>query len=64
MDTMKKNIIEQLDQIAMQASYAIEARGNLETTGNDGEDFIEVPVWALREMLWKAYERGVADTLD
>ena len=52
---------KKLEQIAMDADFALEKRGGLETRRNDGEDFIELSVWGIREMLRKAYELGKAE---
>ena len=56
METDKK-----LEQIAMKADYVLEQRGGLDTRNNDSEDFIELSVWGIREMLRKAYELGKAE---
>ena len=45
-------------EIAKNHSYAIEERGDLEKRNNDSEDFLEVSVWSLKEMLKEAYELG------
>jgi hypothetical protein len=45
----------------MKADYALEQRGGLDTRSNDTEDFPEVSVWGIREMLRKAYELGKAE---
>ena len=58
---MNKNIEKALEQIAKDADYAIEQRGGLDTRRNDEEDFIELSVWGIREMLRKAYELGKAE---
>ena len=52
---------KKLEQIAMDADFALEQRCGLETRRNDGEDFIELSVWGIREMLRKAYELGKAE---
>lgn len=52
---------KKLEQIAMAADYVLEQRGGLETRNNDTEDFPEVSVWGIREMLRKAYELGKAE---
>ena len=39
---------KKLEQIAMDADFALEQRGGLETRRNDGEDFIELSVWGIR----------------
>ena len=51
-------IDKKLEQIAMDADYTLEKRGGLDTRRNDGEDFVELSVWGIREMLRKAYELG------
>jgi hypothetical protein len=52
---------KKLEQIAMDADFALEQRGGLDTRRNDTEDFIELSVWGIREMLRKAYELGKAE---
>ena len=51
-------IEKQLEEIAMQESWIIKERGGLDTRNNDTEDFPEIPVWAIRKMLRRAYELG------
>ncbi len=53
---MKKELLE----IAKKNSFAIDMRGDLESKGNDGDDFIEVSVWSLEKMLEEAYKAGLA----
>ena len=57
-----KRINDRRDQvlleIAKKHSCAIEERGDLEKRNNDSEDFLEVSVWSLKEMLKEAYELG------
>ena len=45
-------------EIAKKYSMTIEERGDLETRNSDSEDFIEISVWNLKEMLLEAYEKG------
>ena len=45
-------------EIAKKNSCAIEERGDFEKRNNDSEDFLEVSVWSLKEMLKEAYEIG------
>ena len=52
---------KKLEQIAMDADFALELRSGLDTRRNDTEDFIELSVWGIREMLRKAYELGKAE---
>ena len=58
---MNKKLQKQLEKIAMENSYAIEQRGDLETRKSDSEDFLDISVWSLREMLKQAYELGKQD---
>lgn len=55
---MTKAIKKQLLEIAKKASAAIEMRGDLERRCSDEDDFPEVAVWSIEEMLEKAYELG------
>ncbi len=52
----KENL--QLLEIAKKNSYAVENRGDLEKRNNDSEDFLDISVWSLKEMLREAYELG------
>ena len=58
---MNKKLQRKLEKIAMENSYAIEQRGDLETRESDSEDFLDISVWSLREMLKQAYELGKQD---
>lgn len=51
-----KNENLQLLEIAKKHSYAVESRGDLEKRNNDSEDFLDISVWSLKEMLREAYE--------
>ena len=53
-----KNENLQLLEIAKKHSYAVENRGDLEKRNNDSEDFLDISVWSLKEMLREAYELG------
>lgn len=55
---MTKATKKKLLEIAKAASATIEVRGDLERRWSDGEDFIEVAVWSIEDMLEKAYELG------
>lgn len=55
---MNKNIEKALEKIAMEESYAIEARGGLDERWNDEDDFKEISVTSLQRMLERAYELG------
>ena len=52
---------KQLLNIAKELSYTVEMRGDLESRMNDGEDFIDIAVWTLQEMLERAYQLGLSD---
>ena len=52
---------KQLLNIAKELSYTVEMRGDLESRMNDEEDFIDISVWALQEMLERAYQLGLSD---
>lgn len=49
---------KKLEQIAMTADFALKQRGGLDIRRNDSEDFIELSVWGIQDMLRKAYELG------
>lgn len=50
---------KKLLEIAKENSVEIENRGDLKRRYSDSEDFIEVPVWGIEEMLKAAYELGM-----
>lgn len=59
---MKKQEIEKkLLEIAMKRCYSIECRGDLEDHGSDSEDFIEVSVSAIKDIMEQAYELGKSE---
>lgn len=49
---------KQLLDIAKEKSYSIQVRGDLEYRFNDSEDFVEVSVGAIKEIMKAAYELG------
>ena len=53
--------MKQLLNIAKELSYTVEMRGDLESRMNDEEDFIDIAVWTLQEMLERAYQLGLSD---
>lgn len=57
---MNENIKKALEQIAIEESCTIEDRGGLDTRNIDSEDFVEIAVWTIRDMLKRAYELGKA----
>lgn len=62
---MKKNITAKeqkaLLEIAKRLMASVDSRGDLEERGNDGEDFIEVPVWGIQKAMEEAYLLGKAE---
>lgn len=45
-------------EIAKKNFWEVKERGDLEKRNNDSEDFLDISVWALKEMLKEAYELG------
>ena len=54
--TEKENI--ELNKIATRINYTLRERGDLETQNIDDKDFINIPVWEIKEMLKQAYSLG------
>lgn len=52
---MKKDTLKKLEEIVRERFENIKS---LETKGNDSEDFHEISIWGLKEILEKAYELG------
>ena len=52
---------KQLLNIAKELSYTVEMRRDLDSRMNDEEDFIDIAVWTLQEMLERAYQLGLSD---
>ena len=52
---------KQLEKLALETLNSLNGRGNLETKDNDNEDFFEVSIWGLRDLLEKVYELGKQD---
>ena len=51
---------KRLLNIAKELSYTVEMR-DLDSRMNDEEDFIDIAVWTLQEMLERAYQLGLSD---
>ncbi|MCM1440252.1 MAG: hypothetical protein NC131_13780 [Roseburia sp.] len=49
---------KELLKIAKMYSSAVQERGDLEARHSDSEDFIEISVWSLEQMLQQAYKLG------
>ena len=58
MNNIKESTRKELERIAMNASIELKERGGIEDRNNDREDFPEISIWAIREMLEKAYLLG------
>ncbi len=58
MKRLSKKEMEKLVGIAKKHIYPVEARGDLETRGSDGEDFLEVSVRGIKAALEEAYRLG------
>lgn len=56
--SLTKKELAALLNIAKECSAAVDNRGDLAERGCDSEDFIEVSVWGIEEMLRRAYELG------
>ena len=52
---------KKLEQIAMAYSIEILERGGLDTRNNDWEDFPEISIWSIRDILKEAYKAGLED---
>lgn len=55
---ISKKTLRALEQIAMNASVALEWRGGIEGRGCDGEDFQDISVLSIQRMLEQAYLLG------
>lgn len=55
---INKTTEKELLKIAKRYSATVEQRGDLKVRDNDGEDFIDVSVWGLEQMLQQAYKLG------
>lgn len=55
---MTKKEYSKLLEIAKDRIYAVEQRGDLEPRNNDTEDFIEVSVGSIKDILIAAYKLG------
>lgn len=56
--------LQKLEQIAMNACYTLEKRGGIDTRNNDDEDFPEIGINAIQQMLEKAYLLGKYNTTE
>lgn len=58
---ISKKTMNALEKIAMEKSSVIENRGGLERKWNNEEDFPEIAIWSIEEMLIAAYNLGRQD---
>lgn len=59
---ISKSTLRELEKIAMDACYTLEARGGIDTRNNDEEDFMDINMNSIQVMLEKAYLLGKADS--
>lgn len=52
---------KKLEEIAMAYSIEILERGGLDDRNNDREDFPEISIWSIRQILEEAYKAGLED---
>lgn len=55
---INKTTERELLKIAKRFSSSVEQRGDLKARNNDSEDFIDISVWGLEQMLQQAYKLG------
>ena len=55
---INKTTEEELLKIAKRYSAEVEARGDLKRRYSDSEDFIDISVWGLEQMLQQAFKLG------
>lgn len=58
---LSAGILRKLEQIAMNASYTLKKRGSIALHHNDSDDFPEIDITSIQEMLEEAYRLGHAD---
>lgn len=56
---LKKSTLNKLEQIAMNADFALEKRGGIDIRRNDEEDFVEISIRAIQRMMERAYMLGL-----
>lgn len=54
-----KKLEKQFAEIAFKNICGIEDRGDLEVHNSDDEDFFEISIWSLKDILMEAYELGL-----
>lgn len=58
---LNKKQQDALLKIAMQTMLSVAERGDLETHNSDSEDFLDIPVWSLKQALEEAYLLGKSE---
>lgn len=61
---MTNKELQQLNKIATETFAGLEHREDLETVGNDMDDFVIAAVWEIKQALKKAYTAGKAAGVD
>jgi len=51
---------KKIEKMAIKECWMIEERKGLDTHNSDEEDFLDMAVWTLKDLLIKAYELGKA----
>ena len=58
---ISKKTMKALEKIAMEKSSVLEERGGIERRWSDEQDFPEIAIWSIEEMLIAAYNLGRKD---
>ena len=58
---LSKEQERKLEDIAMAYSIEIQERGGLDERHNDREDFPEISIWSIQQILEEAYKAGLED---
>lgn len=60
-DMITKAEEKKIEKMAIKECWMIEERGGLDTRNNDHDDFIDMAVWTIKDLMIKAYELGKAE---
>ena len=52
---------KKIEQLAIKECWIFEERGGLDTRNNDHDDFIDMAVWTIKNLMIKAYELGKSE---
>lgn len=61
MKKISKQTEKSLEKIAMEEAYILQRRGGIDVRNNDSDDFPEISIRSLQEMLKRAYLLGRTD---